>query len=76
MEYICLYLCLIFPEISNTQQHNNEEATCELLFFFKGFALHLCADICHTVKTIKIYLKVVEQTFPMYHSYVISHRGN
>lgn len=55
MEYICLYLCLIFPEMSNTLQHNNEVATCDVFLFFQGhFFTYLCRRLPWS-KTIKIY---------------------
>lgn len=61
-ECICLYLRLIFPEMSSTQHRDKEEATCDLCFFFQGlFFASLCrrSPCC---KATKIHLNVAEQT--------------
>lgn len=62
MEYICLYLRLIFPKMSNTQQHNNEEATCGFFplllskgLFFKIFLnLHVLVQISPLTETLHL----------------------
>ncbi len=73
MEYICLYLCLIFLKMSNTQQHSNEEATCDLVLF-EGF-FFLCKQLpCR--KTKKTYLNVAARKRMMNCSYVVNDGKN
>lgn len=73
-EYICLYLGLIFPQMSNSHRHSNEEATCDLVsfFFFLGKISHIFStDISRYEKVWRYNLKRFKPDM-IYCTYVVN----